>query len=206
MEPPINHHHHLLSPPFSIPPAPVEARDPEATQPEVGVAPVKEEEGNEWLDYKEEQERDYSGLRLRQLEEALPQPEEEPQDNQADDQTPVEPAWKAVEGQPQPAPASVAAVQKDETNKSVYISPALRNAALLAPMKMGRATKAAPDLASDAYFPALGTEPQKPVVLGKLNPAPRLGPQRSAWGAPAGGGQSGVSLGNRYNTLDTDDS
>lgn len=166
-------------------------------------------------------------MKLRQLAEALPEPVEETDDNQQDDSTPVEPAWKAVDSVPQAAPA-VAAVQKDEPNKSVYISPALRNAvsraihsicdhtvlippppplqALLAPTKMGKIPKTAPDLASDAYFPALGTEPPKPVVLGKLNPAPtRLGPQRSAWGPPAGA-QSSVSLGNRYNTLDTDDS
>lgn len=161
-------------------------------------------QGNEWLDYKEEQEKDYSGLKLRQLAEALPEPEEETDENQQDDSTPVEPAWKAVEAVPTPVPA--AAPAQDEPNKSVYISPALRNAALLAPTKLGKASKAAPDLASDTYFPALGTEPPKPVVLGKLNPAPRLGPQRSAWGAPAGSAQSGVSLGNRYNTLDTDDS
>lgn len=172
------------------------------------LSPLPPLQTNEWLDYKEEQEKDYSGLKLRQLEEALPEPVEETDENQQDDSTPVEPAWKAVDGA-QPAPAAaVAAVQKDEPNKSVYISPALRNAALLGPSKLGKASKLAPDLASDGNFPALGTEPPKPVVLGKLNPAPRLGPQRSAWGAPAGSGsgQSGVSLGNRYNTLDTDDS
>lgn len=142
---------------------------------------------------------------MRQLAEALPQPVEETDDNQQDDATPVEPAWKAVESVPTPVPA--AAAPKDETNKSVYISPALRNAAALAPTKLGRVSKAAPDLASDAYFPALGTEPQKPVVLGKLTPSARLGPQKSAWGAPPGqNNASGVSLGNRYNTLDTDDS
>lgn len=82
----------------------------------------------EWLDYKEEQEKDYSGLKLRQLAEALPEPEEDTDDNHQEDQTPVEPAWKAVDAVPQPAPAVSAAKNNDEANKSVYISPALRNA------------------------------------------------------------------------------
>lgn len=136
----------------------------------------------------------------------MPEPEEETDQNQEVNTIEAEPAWKPVEtGTPAPAPV---AAPKEEPNKSVYISPALRNVALLAPTKLGKISKAAPDLGNDSYFPALGTEPPKPVVMGKLNPPSRLGPQRSAWGAPAGSQQQqqGVSLGNRYNTLDNEES
>lgn len=174
-------------------------------------------QGNEWLDYKEEQEKDYSGLKLRQLAEPEPEPEPEVDETPTEDQTPVEPVWKAVtsssESAPVAAAAAVTAVKDEAANKSVYISPALRNAALMGPSKLTK-SKAAPDLDSDTFFPALGTEPPKPVVLGKLTPSSSGGggqgyrpPQAraSAWGQSQGGG-GGVSLGNRFRTLDTDDS
>lgn len=186
----------------------------------------KKAEDEEWADFQEEEEADYSGLRIKELQ-ISKEEEEERENTEGDDdieddgsgekstkKSTVQGPWN-IQNAPQPIkepepvksePEPIKEPVKDDTpaKPAKYIPPAARQAALLpksiAPQR-GR-KKNAPNIQSEEDFP----------TLGGAGPDPEFERNRGTYEQVRGGHRQSddhkqsvkLQLGNKFDALSTD--
>lgn len=177
------------------------------------VEPVVEEE---WKEFEEER-KDYSGLKLTQLnitEEEYQQGHyggddggATPRENDGDraggdaaDRKNAGPVWKKPSGdgdQQQTTAAAVAGSRGAAAGSSLYVSPAMKN------LRMKGKKGVAPDLKNEEFFPTLGTDQPDPAKSKKdstfeeVKHGGRVRPSDMPSAAP-------LSVGNRFTSLSND--
>jgi len=188
-------------------PEPIKKPIEGATAEEADV--VQEVKEDEWEDFKEEEQRDYTGLKIGQLQitddsdisEGGADGDGEDDENRERKSGP----WKKVaEGSSSSAPAKepVVAPPPDKGNvPKLYISPAMRNQqATLKPINLRKG--ALPDLANEELFPTLGSVRPEDLKKKKNEPAfeeVKHGSRfQRASDLPT---NAPVIIGNRYNSL-----
>lgn len=169
---------------------------------------------DEWRDFEEESRKDYTGLKIQNIElnddDYYSGSDGDGNDGDGEDGDGEKGAWKKPSG-----PEGAAAAAKSSSSKPAepaekkglsasstgrYVSPALRNQQMLAPVRLKK--DALPDISNEELFPTLGDAKKEELRKKKNEPAfeeVRSGAryQRSSdlpTNAP-------VSIGNRYNSL-----
>lgn len=211
---------------------PVKREEPvQEPQPSEEPAPVKpkpaEDVEEEWGEFEQEKERDYSGLKIQKLQ--IADSEEEEGDEYADHELNDEGElvkkentgpWNKITNQPAPTTKPVAFAapveQLPNTAGGVYIPPSKRNQVTSAPSSRakGKKEKGAPDLSSEEYFPTLSAAvaiEQNNYKLKKFEQTERgfteAKPSRSHSSRNALAADEGprLNLGNKFTALSNDD-
>lgn len=201
-----------------------------AAQPRTRPAEAEDEE---WGEFEQEKERDYSGLKIQKLqiqdyEEEEEEDEGEHELNEEGELVKREPTgpWNKITSQPTSsnAPAKVKEVVMDTPNTAggVYIPPSIRNKTTSSSgatsggrPKQGKKEKGAPDLNNEDFFPTLSAAvkiEQDNIKLKKFEQTERgfteAKPSRSHSNRVAAQpGEDGprFALGNKFSTLSNDD-
>ncbi|XP_067631170.1 protein CDV3 homolog [Eurosta solidaginis] len=200
-----------IAPVAAIPPSDGVTEEAIAVKPPVEQAPEEE-----WDDFEQEQRKDYTGLKIGQL--TLNDDEDEStgegEEDEADSEENVSAEttttkrsgggpWKKV------IPAEeVTQIPMDKPSSKLYISPALRaaQAAAAAAPRIKPRNRAAPDITNAEYFPSLSAARPEEQRKKKNEPAfeevkhgGRVQRIHEPTAAP-------VSMANRFQSLDEDDS
>lgn len=215
---------------------PVKREEPIQEQPaqpgDEPAAPVKakpvEDVEEEWGEFEQEKERDYSGLKIQKLQ--IQDYEEEEGDEYADHELNEEGElikrenagpWNKISNQAAPTsvakPVAAAPIEQlPNTAGGVYIPPSKRNQATAAPAAKGKGKKekGAPDLNSEEFFPTLSAAvaiEQNNYKLKKFEQTERgfteAKPSRSHSSRNALATDEGprLNLGNKFTALSNDD-
>ncbi|ESO90193.1 hypothetical protein LOTGIDRAFT_164509 [Lottia gigantea] len=165
---------------------------------------TKQKESEDWQDFEDEQEKDYSGLRIQTLqigkegnEEQDEEEEEEKEEVESESKTTRDLSqgpWK--QSTPAPAPVQEPEKPKDETPKTTgkYIPPSLRggpsSSAASTPSRRPMGKKSAPNITSEMDFPSLGG-----------NKAPVVQNNSESIENPNQRGKLNLTLGNKFSAL-----
>ncbi|XP_062588539.1 protein CDV3 homolog [Saccostrea cucullata] len=205
-------------------------KDGESTQTSASGAEgqTNKTEDDEWVDFEQETEKDYTGLRIQnlQINKDKSDQEDEGNENENDEECDengerregAQGPWNVREGQTtqqQPAPQAAAAPPPVEESKSdttparpgKYIPPSMRGGAMStsstdSPARpTPRRKKAAPNLSSEEDFPTLGGGPT-PAELSELSGSSfnRVQSGGKTMEDPSKAHQS-LSLGNKFSAL-----
>lgn len=137
----------------------------------------REEDDEEWKDFEEQKEVDYSGLRIHTLQIREDEEKEAAESEEGGDGEDGEEGREGASGpwnkstggggaapaQPTPAPATEPEEKKETTAPKKYVPPAQRMAATMAAANVNkRGKKEAPNIQSEDDFPTLGGGPGGP--------------------------------------------